>query len=118
MIVLQPAPLGQVREHWRGIAVTVGVNWLVKPFSMALLGWLYGFYGNNGHARDFTCWSALAHTAKPLKLGKIPIYRAVENCANLSSTKSACPSGAGFFIAPLSEGSFTARFLGLAISSA
>jgi arsenite transporter len=33
--------LGQVRGHWRGIAATVGVNWLVKPFSMALLGWLF-----------------------------------------------------------------------------
>ena len=33
--------LGQVREHWRGIAATVGVNWLVKPFSMALLGWVF-----------------------------------------------------------------------------
>lgn len=33
--------LGQVREHWRGIAATVAVNWLVKPFSMALLGWLF-----------------------------------------------------------------------------
>jgi arsenite transporter len=33
--------LGQVREHWRGIAATVGINWLVKPFSMALLGWLF-----------------------------------------------------------------------------
>jgi ACR3 family arsenite transporter len=33
--------LGQVRRHWRGIAVTLGVNWLVKPFSMALLGWLF-----------------------------------------------------------------------------
>ncbi len=30
--------LDRVRAHWRGIAVTVGVNWLVKPFSMALLG--------------------------------------------------------------------------------
>ncbi len=30
-----------VTEAWRGIAVTVGVNWLVKPFSMALLGWLF-----------------------------------------------------------------------------
>jgi ACR3 family arsenite transporter len=30
-----------VKEHWRGIAVTVGINWLVKPFSMALLGWLF-----------------------------------------------------------------------------
>ncbi len=33
--------LGQVREHWRGVAVTVAINWLVKPFSMALLGWLF-----------------------------------------------------------------------------
>ena len=30
--------LHQVAEQWRGIAVTVGINWLVKPFSMALLG--------------------------------------------------------------------------------
>ncbi|MCO6416101.1 arsenical-resistance protein, partial [Siccirubricoccus sp. KC 17139] len=33
--------MGQVARHWRGIAVTLGVNWLVKPFSMALLGWLF-----------------------------------------------------------------------------
>jgi arsenite transporter len=33
--------LHRVGEQWRGIAVTVGVNWLVKPFSMALLGWLF-----------------------------------------------------------------------------
>lgn len=33
--------LGEVKHHWRGIATTVGVNWLVKPFSMALLGWLF-----------------------------------------------------------------------------
>ena len=35
------AALGEVRHHWRGVAVTLGVNWLVKPFSMALLGWLF-----------------------------------------------------------------------------
>jgi arsenite transporter len=35
------AAMGQVRRHWRGIAVTIGVNWLVKPFSMALLAWLF-----------------------------------------------------------------------------
>ncbi len=35
------AALGQVREHWRGMVATVGINWLVKPFSMALLGWLF-----------------------------------------------------------------------------
>jgi ACR3 family arsenite transporter len=33
--------MGQVARHWRGIAVTLGINWLVKPFSMALLGWLF-----------------------------------------------------------------------------
>jgi ACR3 family arsenite transporter len=30
--------LGQVREHWRGVGVTLFINWAVKPFSMALLG--------------------------------------------------------------------------------
>ncbi len=35
------AAIGQVAQHWRGIAVTLGVNWLVKPFSMAALGWLF-----------------------------------------------------------------------------
>ena len=33
--------IGQVRSHWKGIAVTLFVNWAVKPFSMALLGWLF-----------------------------------------------------------------------------
>jgi ACR3 family arsenite transporter len=33
--------LQQVRQHVRGIGVTLVVNWLVKPFSMALLGWLF-----------------------------------------------------------------------------
>src|SRR5512140_3417937 len=33
--------LGQVKSHVRGIAVTLAVNWLVKPFSMALLAWIF-----------------------------------------------------------------------------
>ncbi len=33
--------LHQVGQHWRGIGVTLVVNWAVKPFSMALLGWLF-----------------------------------------------------------------------------
>jgi len=33
--------LHEVRQHVRGIAVTLLVNWLVKPFSMAFLGWLF-----------------------------------------------------------------------------
>ena len=35
------ASLSQVRQHWRGIGVTLFVNWAVKPFSMALLGWIF-----------------------------------------------------------------------------
>ena len=35
------AALGQVRSHWRGIGVTLFINWAVKPFSMALLGWIF-----------------------------------------------------------------------------
>lgn len=33
--------LHEVRQHFRGIGVTLFVNWLVKPFSMAFLGWLF-----------------------------------------------------------------------------
>ncbi len=38
LLKIDLAALAGVRTHWRGIAVTLGVNWLVKPFSMALLG--------------------------------------------------------------------------------
>ena len=33
--------LHEVRKHIRGIGVTLFINWLVKPFSMAFLGWLF-----------------------------------------------------------------------------
>ena len=33
--------LHEVRQHVRGIGVTLVINWLVKPFSMAFLGWLF-----------------------------------------------------------------------------
>jgi len=35
------AALKQVSAHWRGIGVTLFINWAVKPFSMALLAWLF-----------------------------------------------------------------------------
>jgi len=41
LLKIDPAALREVGQHWRGIAATVGINWLVKPFSMALLGWLF-----------------------------------------------------------------------------
>jgi ACR3 family arsenite transporter len=33
--------LREVTKHWRGIGVTLFINWAVKPFSMALLGWFF-----------------------------------------------------------------------------
>ncbi|PLP99359.1 ACR3 family arsenite efflux transporter [Cupriavidus pauculus] len=41
LIKIDFAAMGQVAGHWRGIGVTLFVNWLVKPFSMALLGWIF-----------------------------------------------------------------------------
>jgi ACR3 family arsenite transporter len=35
------AALHEVKQHVRGIGVTLFINWAVKPFSMALLGWLF-----------------------------------------------------------------------------
>jgi ACR3 family arsenite transporter len=35
------ASLSGVKEYWRGIGVTLFINWAVKPFSMAFLGWLF-----------------------------------------------------------------------------
>lgn len=33
--------LREVGQHWRGLSITLAINWLVKPFSMALLAWLF-----------------------------------------------------------------------------
>ncbi len=38
LVKIDFAALGQVREHWRGIGVTLFINWAIKPFSMAALG--------------------------------------------------------------------------------
>jgi ACR3 family arsenite transporter len=44
LVKINFAALGRVREHWRGIGVTLFINWAVKPFSMAALGWLFVGY--------------------------------------------------------------------------
>ncbi len=41
LIKVDFSALGDVRQHLRGIGVTLFVNWLVKPFSMALLAWIF-----------------------------------------------------------------------------
>jgi ACR3 family arsenite transporter len=44
LVKIDFAALGEVTRHWRGIGVTLFVNWAVKPFSMAALGWLFVGY--------------------------------------------------------------------------
>ncbi len=41
LLKIDLAALKGVKAHWRGIGITLLVNWGVKPFSMALLGWLF-----------------------------------------------------------------------------
>lgn len=41
--------LGGVRRQWKGIGITLFVNWAVKPFSMALLGWIFIRHVFAGH---------------------------------------------------------------------
>lgn len=41
LIKIDFGALGQVKNQWRGIGVTLFINWFVKPFSMAFLGWLF-----------------------------------------------------------------------------
>src|SRR3546814_9111 len=41
LIKIDFSALAQVKGQWRGIGVTLGINWFVKPFSMAFLGWLF-----------------------------------------------------------------------------
>jgi ACR3 family arsenite transporter len=41
LIKIDLKALKNVGEHWRGIGVTLFVNWAVKPFSMALLAWFF-----------------------------------------------------------------------------
>ena len=41
LIKVDFSALHQVKQHWRGISVTLFINWAVKPFSMALLGWIF-----------------------------------------------------------------------------
>lgn len=44
LIKVDFAAIGKVRAHWRGIGVTLFINWAVKPFSMAALGWFFISY--------------------------------------------------------------------------
>lgn len=33
--------LGRAKDHWRGLGVTVTINWIIKPFTMAIFAYLF-----------------------------------------------------------------------------
>lgn len=41
LVKIDFSTLGQVRRHWRGISVTLIVNWAIKPFTMAVMAWFF-----------------------------------------------------------------------------
>lgn len=41
LVKIELKALSGVAQHWRGVGVTLFINWLVKPLSMAFLGWLF-----------------------------------------------------------------------------
>ncbi len=41
LVKIDFAAMGEVFQHAKGIGVTLFINWLVKPFSMALLAWIF-----------------------------------------------------------------------------
>jgi ACR3 family arsenite transporter len=41
LVKIDFAALKQVTRHWRGIGITLLINWAIKPFTMALLAWLF-----------------------------------------------------------------------------
>ena len=71
--------LGQVRQHWRGIGVTLFVNWAVKPFSMALLAWIF--------IRQVFCRLAARRPARQL-------YRRPDPAGRRAPARRWCLSGA------------------------
>jgi len=43
MVQIDFSSLKNVSQHWKGLGLTVTVNWLIKPFTMAFFAWLF-FY--------------------------------------------------------------------------
>ncbi|MCX7744003.1 MAG: ACR3 family arsenite efflux transporter [Flavobacteriales bacterium] len=41
MVQIDFSSIANVSKNWKGLALTVTVNWLIKPFTMALFGWIF-----------------------------------------------------------------------------
>lgn len=44
MVQIDFSSLRKVRDHWKGLGLTVTVNWLIKPFTMALFAYTFFQY--------------------------------------------------------------------------
>ena len=41
LLKIDLSKMANVFQHRKGIAITLTINWLIKPFSMALLAWVF-----------------------------------------------------------------------------
>lgn len=81
LVKIDFAAIGQVRRYWRGMGVTLFVNWAVKPFSMALLAWLFIGYV---FARDLPAGQIESYIGGLILLAAAPCTAMVFVWSNLS----------------------------------
>jgi ACR3 family arsenite transporter len=69
MVQIDFSSIGGVSKNWKGLALTVTVNWLIKPFTMALFGWIFF---KNLYATWITPEDADQYLAGAILLGAAP----------------------------------------------
>lgn len=69
MVQIDFSSITNVSKNWKGLAITVTVNWLIKPFTMALFGWIFF---KNLYAAWFSPQDAEQYLAGAILLGAAP----------------------------------------------
>ena len=69
MVQIDFSSITNVSKNWKGLALTVTVNWLIKPFTMALFGWIFF---KNLYAAWFSPQDAEQYLAGAILLGAAP----------------------------------------------
>lgn len=44
MVQIDFSSIKNVSQNWKGLGLTVVVNWLIKPFTMAIFGWIFFYF--------------------------------------------------------------------------
>ncbi|HVA28779.1 MAG TPA: ACR3 family arsenite efflux transporter [Candidatus Baltobacteraceae bacterium] len=81
LVKIDFAALGKVREHWRGMGITLFINWAVKPFSMAAFAW---FFIGHAFARYLPPHQIESYIAGLILLAAAPCTAMVFVWSNLS----------------------------------